>query len=534
VGVLVDKLHLVTPRAALVFALVAALSIGGFFLVRGAIDNQDRALLASASAQVQILFQTALQNVEQQLRSTAFSTASTGGSQAAFDQQTKALATSPGSSVAVVDTATRPPTVLAATGPDMRAHSELAPALADFAAAADTSLSSAVVHQGSRRLLALAITSTLYPHDAALETAVLHPTRPVPNNSKAYAHIYVNLYDVAPRGSRQLLVTTFGPGPLPSPVASATVLFGSVHWLVEAAQKTPLSGSYAEASPWIALVVGLVVALLLAFLFDILGRRERHAEALVAKRTAELSDAQQVIVRNERLAALGEFAGVLGHELRNPLAAAVNEIFLVRMTLDKNLSPQTEMHLDGAERQVYRAAKLADDLTSYTRDRKLDIGDIDFEVLVDEVLKTTPPPDGITVSVDAATHFDADYSLMTQVITNVVTNAYQAMAEGGTIRFSAVELDGATCITVEDSGVGFDPGASERFFDPFFTLKDGGTGLGLAVVHRFVTLHGGDVTITNGRTGGARVTIVLPHARPQASGNKAGAGGLPSEERAPA
>jgi two-component system sensor histidine kinase FlrB len=99
---------------------------------------------------------------------------------------------------------------------------------------------------------------------------------------------------------------------------------------------------------------------------------------------------------------------------------------------------------------------------------------------------------------------------MAQVVTNLVTNAYQAMPDGGTVRLEAEYLGAGTRITVQDSGSGFDPAMGDRLFDPFFSSKDEGTGLGLAIVHRLVTLHGGAVEIENAPAGGARVVIDLP------------------------
>ena len=90
----------------------------------------------------------------------------------------------------------------------------------------------------------------------------------------------------------------------------------------------------------------------------------------MAERTAALVGAQQNLVRSARLAALGEFAAVVGHELRNPLGAAVNELFLMRQRLQGALDPESETHVSRAEAQIYRAAKLSGDLTSYTRDRE--------------------------------------------------------------------------------------------------------------------------------------------------------------------
>ena len=207
------KGRLISPRALLVFFLVSALSVGGFFLVRGGIERQDRALLSSDTAQVELLLQSTLQNLQQQLRSASFFTTSSSDPSKAFAQQAKALLAAPGSSVAVVNNAVDPPRVVAATGADLQTGQPLRPVLARLAAAAGTSLSSMVVQIGGRTLLALAASSTVYPHDVSIETDVLDPTKPVPNTSAAYAHIYVNVYTAPSREPKQLILSTFGPRP---------------------------------------------------------------------------------------------------------------------------------------------------------------------------------------------------------------------------------------------------------------------------------------------------------------------------------
>jgi len=104
-----------------------------------------------------------------------------------------------------------------------------------------------------------------------------------------------------------------------------------------------------------------------------------------------------------------------------------------------------------------------------------------------------------------------------------VTNAYQAMPDGGKLQFSGSSLDAATEITVQDSGEGIDPSVADRFFEPFFTTRPTGTGLGLAIVRRLVEGHGGDISVVNGPERGARITIRLPRvprgARPILSGS---------------
>ncbi|HUI03535.1 MAG TPA: HAMP domain-containing sensor histidine kinase [Acidimicrobiales bacterium] len=503
----------VSLRALLVFVIVTALSIGGFFLVRNSVDRQNVALLQGDAAQVELLLQASAQSLQTQLRTIAVLTVNAGSTPQAFAAQTKTVTAVPGASVALVDTTGPAPRITLATGPDL--HTGAVPAaLAGFVAGGGTGMSSAVVRAGSRTLLALESASTVYPRVLAVETSLLHPGTVTPNRSKAYSHIYVDLYASTRPDPSQLIITTYGSRPLPSPVASALLRFGSLHWLVQASQKEPLAGAYAQNTPWIALGVGLIVAVVLALIVEILARRHRHAERLVAERTEALLEAQKDLLRNERLAALGEFAAVVGHELRNPLAAAINELYLYTMGKEDSIDADSRVHLERAEGQIYRAAKLSEDLTAYTRDREPRLGDVDFSDLVRGVLDATPPPEGVEVDLEESTHFVADASLMAQVVTNLVTNAYQAMPGGGRVGLKAESNDDTTRITVEDTGTGVDPALEHRIFDPFVSSKDDGTGLGLAIVQRLVTLHDGAVSIHNTDAGGARVVIDLPRRTP--------------------
>ena len=291
-----------------------------------------------------------LQDLEIQLRSVAYFTVSGGKSPQVFAQQTKTLARPPGTSIALVDVSTPTPTVLLAVGGELHQGQRLPSSLSTLTARATATLSSAILQQGSDRLLALAAAPAVYPHVVCLETTVVHPDKPVPNTSAAYSHIYVNVYASPHRDPAESIASTFGPEPLPTPVANVVLRLGSIHWLVSAAQKEPLSGPYATATPWIALGVGLVVALALALVFELLARRQRHTERIVIERTAELLAAQEDLVRSERLAAFGEFATVVGHELRNPLGAAINDLFLLRVTAGERLDADSETHIHAGRR----------------------------------------------------------------------------------------------------------------------------------------------------------------------------------------
>jgi len=495
---------------AVVLVVVSGLSVGGWALVTHGVDDQNRALLENDESQVVLLLQSALQNVQTQLRTVAYFTVSAHNSPQVFTQQVQALATQAGQSVALIDKSGPAPRVLLSTGGDLRQDQPLPSAVADVAMHAAPALASSLLHVGNRALLALSTTTPVYPDIAAVETSVINPGRAMPNRRGPYSHIYINLYATPSGRPNDLILTTFGPAPLPPPVAKSVVKFGSIRWLAAAAQRTPLSGTYAQASPWIALGVGLLIAVALALLVETLAQRERHAARLVAERTTELLKAQQTLVRNERLAAVGELAAIVGHELRNPLGAALNDLFILRQSLGDQARGEVDEFLSETERQVNRAARLSEDLTSYMREREPVLTDLDFEELVSEVLDSTPPPPGVAVSVDSSAELEGDPLLMTQVMTNVIANAYQAMTQGGPLRLAAQHEDHAVLITVEDGGGGFGADVADRLFDPFFTTRDDGTGLGLAIVKRLVELHHGTVAIENVDGGGARVSIRIP------------------------
>ena len=222
---------------------------------------------------------------------------------------------------------------------------------------------------------------------------------------------------------------------------------------------------------------------------------------------------REALVRQERLSAVGEMATVIGHELRNPLGALINLLFLARNSLTDHDNPEVDGYLGRAELETNRAAALSEDLVAYTRERDPVIVPLELGAVVDEVLRLSPAPPGIEVCVeDLGSDVQADRGQLVQILTKLITNAYQAMPDGGPLRVTGSKSDGFVEITVEDSGVGIDPAVAERLLEPFFTTKPTGTGLGLAIVKRFAEGHNGTVSIENGPIGGARVTIRLPHA----------------------
>jgi signal transduction histidine kinase len=276
-------------------------------------------------------------------------------------------------------------------------------------------------------------------------------------------------------------------------------------------------GSSSELSPYLVLFLGLFVGVLVAVTAEILVRRQRFAAEQVSMRTAELQTsledlraAQAALVRSERLSAVGEMASVVGHELRNPLTAVTNSHYLLRQALGDPAPAPVEKHLAMAERETAKAATLAEDLNAFVRPRDPNFATVRLGDIVDEVVEATPPPEGVALHVDAEGEVDADRGQIAEVLVNLVTNAYQALPDGGAVTVTASASNGTASLVVADDGEGVDPAVASRLFEPFYTTKATGTGLGLAIVRRLVEAHGGQVAMENAEPHGARVVVTLP------------------------
>ncbi|MHB8593156.1 MAG: sensor histidine kinase, partial [Acidimicrobiales bacterium] len=165
----------------------------------------------------------------------------------------------------------------------------------------------------------------------------------------------------------------------------------------------------------------------------------------------------RTLVQHERLAAVGEMAAAVGHELRNPLSAVTNALFLARHELGGGLTPAVDRHLQLAEREMDRAVSIAENLVAFVRPRRAVMGPVDLRAVVAEVLESTTTPPAIDVHVDVGlVSVVADRVHLAEVLGNLVANAYQAMGSGGSLLISAAEQRSRCVITVQDTGAGID------------------------------------------------------------------------------
>ncbi|MGH3191668.1 MAG: sensor histidine kinase [Streptosporangiaceae bacterium] len=293
---------------------------------------------------------------------------------------------------------------------------------------------------------------------------------------------------------------------------------GADTWLLVASSPTPLVGRLAQDTPWIILIIGGAVAALATGVVEAQSRRRDYAAALVEERTAslrqavsELEQTQARLVRQEKMAAMGQLASTVGHELRNPLAVIMNVLYLLETIAGAEGSEAMLRHLATARRETSAATLIVADLLDYSAGRAPMRAPVQLADLVAEALSVVPPPTGIEVvkHVEPDIAIDADRDQMRQVLLNLVTNGYDAMPDGGILDVSVRATGDSARITVSDTGVGMDEETQASIFTPFFTTKSRGIGLGLAVTKRMIEAHGGTISMQSTPSVGTSFTVTV-------------------------
>ncbi len=232
---------------------------------------------------------------------------------------------------------------------------------------------------------------------------------------------------------------------------------------------------------------------------------------------ADLAYAQDQLVRQERLAALGELAAVVAHEVRNPLGVIFNSLGSLRRLLRPKGDAKMLLEMMGEEAD--RLNRIVGDLLDFAKPTPALLRPEPLDRVVDEAVAAALAAAGPRVALSREVPaglppVPMDARLIRQAVLNVAANAVQAMPEGGTLTVRARVEGGAATIEIADTGPGIPREVRERIFEPFFTTKATGTGLGLAVVKRIVDDHGGQVEVRPVPGGGTVFALRLPLAPP--------------------
>jgi PAS domain S-box-containing protein len=271
------------------------------------------------------------------------------------------------------------------------------------------------------------------------------------------------------------------------------------------------------------------IALINSRMFEALEENERilkayteDLEKLVEEEANKLKDA-------ERLAAIGETAGMVGHDIRNPLQAITSSVYLAKEEL-KTLPESSEKEdltesLETIEDQVAYINKIVSDLQDFVKPLNPKIEEVDLQKLVKDAFLSSAIPENIKVLISVADdlrQLAVDRYFIKRVLANLITNAIQAMPDGGTLTVKATQENGMARISVEDTGLGIPEENRNEIFKPLFTTKSKGQGFGLAVCKRLVEAHNdGSITFESEAGKGSKFTIQVPNKlrRPMGGNN---------------
>ena len=214
-----------------------------------------------------------------------------------------------------------------------------------------------------------------------------------------------------------------------------------------------------------------------------------------------------------RLSVIGQMAASIGHELRNPLSVMESSLFLARRQLAERgaSDAHVEQHLEKIAVELRRSHKTIDDLLGLARNQAPRRQRVPLAGLAERALATLPPLAGVhvTVAIDAGVAVDADPDQILQVLVNLLLNAQHAVGASGHIAVAGARAGTTTLLRVRDDGPGVPAELRHRLFEPLFTTKPRGSGLGLALCRRIVDAHGGTLVLEP-TAAGASFLVTLP------------------------
>jgi len=240
----------------------------------------------------------------------------------------------------------------------------------------------------------------------------------------------------------------------------------------------------------------------------------KNLEAMVTERTQKLKEAQQMLFHNEKLAAIGQLASGVAHQLRNPLGVINNAAYFIQMKYgetDEKLNNYTQM----VKQEVENATSIINGILDYTRIRQPNTKPAKINDLLTKVIKVTNIPKNIEVIKMLDKGLPAvslDTVQVNQALINIISNAIQSMPKGGTLSINSRHADGFVEAEIKDTGCGIPQDQLDRIFEPLYTTKidKGGTGIGLTLADSVVRAHKGSIDVISEVDQGTSFVVKLP------------------------
>jgi len=255
-------------------------------------------------------------------------------------------------------------------------------------------------------------------------------------------------------------------------------------------------------------------AIVMIALFLVLLLIVKNGEAIIERRALERLRLKEQLNRAEHLSSLGEMVAAVSHEIRNPLGIILSSTELMQKKLEPDDPANTLTGIIMEE--AGRLNTIITDFLNFARPRTPNLSLCRVDQILDKNITFLAPQiqtGGYTIQrrfAETLPEIDADPDMLYQAFLNILINAMQAMSDGGSIHVMVDSRDNVVKVSITDTGPGIAEDIKEKIWDPFFTTKDKGTGLGLGIVKNIVKAHRGRITIENLPEGGTGVAIDLP------------------------
>jgi PAS domain S-box len=247
-----------------------------------------------------------------------------------------------------------------------------------------------------------------------------------------------------------------------------------------------------------------------------LERKAAEVEQYATRMESLAEERAKKLQASERLAAIGATAGMVGHDIRNPLQAITCDVYLLKDYLsampDIPTKHDVAESLEGIERNVGYINKIVADLQDFSKQISPELKEVNLYELVAGAFRTIEIPNNVEplLEMDPKIRVKTDSTLFTRILSNLVINAIQAMPNGGKLSITAAHTLGRLTLSIEDTGVGIPENVKPKLFTPMMTTKAKGQGLGLAVVKRLVEALKGTISFESQEGKGTKFTITLP------------------------
>lgn len=232
----------------------------------------------------------------------------------------------------------------------------------------------------------------------------------------------------------------------------------------------------------------------------------------VGKDMRELKNLQHKLVEAEKFAAMGKVSGIIGHELKNQLGIMRNAVYYIKLKL-QNTDEKINKYLNMLDDEIVEIDRTIENILTFAKTRQPEFKNVDLKTLLLDVIEKIPIPKGITLTTgieDNLPEISADQLQISRVFINILLNALDAMKKEGKLDISIKHINGNIFIRFKDTGSGINEENISKIFEPFFSTKTKGTGLGLVTSKMIIEAHGGNIEIESAVNKGTSVVIKLP------------------------